>query len=125
MTTTHDGIVRYHSTSLLWYDHIVFEFDETRKAFIKEQLARLGAQIKNARIQASMNQEQLGSAAGNLSRQLVSRVESGHPNGEIGAFIALADALGYTVTLRSKTPTNRGEKAALDLIAQLRQGPTQ
>jgi transcriptional regulator with XRE-family HTH domain len=89
---------------------------------VREQLAQLGAQLRSARLAAQMSQEDLGRRAG-ISRQLVSRIESGHPNGEIAAVIAVANALEYSITATPRRRPNTGQQAARDLINQLRGTP--
>lgn len=86
---------------------------------VREQLAQLGAQLRSARLQANLSQDELGRRAG-VSRQLVSRIESGHPNGEISAVIAVANALEYSITATPRRTPSTGEQAARDLINQLR-----
>lgn len=90
---------------------------------VREQLAQLGSQLRNARMAAQLSQDELGRRAG-ISRQLVSKVESGHPNGEISAVVAIANALDYRLTAVPAKQPNRGEQAALDLISRLRDTPS-
>lgn len=90
---------------------------------VREQLAQLGSQLRHARLAAKLSQDDLGRRAG-ISRQLVSRIESGHPNGEISAVAAVAHALDYRLTAVPHKEPNRGEQAALDLISRLRDTPT-
>jgi transcriptional regulator with XRE-family HTH domain len=90
---------------------------------VREQLIQLGAQLRHARLQAKLSQDELGQRAG-VSRQLVSRIESGHPNGEVSAVVAVANALDYRLTAVPRRKPNRGEQAALDLISQLRATPS-
>lgn len=104
--------MRYHQLSLLRY-HSIMVVDVT------EQLAQLGAQLQAARMAANLSQTELGQRAG-VSRQLISRIEAGHPTGEIAAVVAVANALDHRLTAVPRKKPNRGEKAALDLINQLR-----
>ncbi|ORA79572.1 helix-turn-helix transcriptional regulator [Mycobacterium malmoense] len=85
---------------------------------VGEDLAQLGAQLRHARIQAGLTQAEVGRRAG-VSRQLVNRIEAGY-NGEIAAYIAVANALDHRLRLLEEVPLNDGEQAALDLIARLR-----
>lgn len=87
-----------------------------------EQLAQIGAQLKDARLRAGLAQDEVGRRAG-VSRQLLSRIESGHPHGEIAAVVAVANALDYRLAVVPKQPPNTGEQAALDLIERLRARP--
>jgi transcriptional regulator with XRE-family HTH domain len=64
---------------------------------------QLGATLRNARIEAGLTQDELGVRAG-VSRQLVSRIESGSPRGEVGRVAQVAAALGYRLTVVAKTP---------------------
>jgi transcriptional regulator with XRE-family HTH domain len=70
---------------------------------IARQLTQLGATLRNARIEAGLTQDELGQRAG-VTRQLVSRVESGNPRGEVGRVAQVADALGYRLTVAPRTP---------------------
>lgn len=70
---------------------------------IERQLTQLGAALRNARIEAGLTQDELGARAG-VSRQLVSRVESGSPRGEIGRVAQVAAALGYRLTVEPRKP---------------------
>jgi transcriptional regulator with XRE-family HTH domain len=85
---------------------------------VQEDLAQLGAQLRHARTEAGLTQAAVGRRAG-VSRQLVNRIEGGY-NGEIAAYIAVANALDYRLRLIEEVPLNDGEQAARDLIAQLR-----
>lgn len=90
---------------------------------VDRQLTQLGAALRNARIEAGLTQDELGGRAG-VSRQLVSRVESGSPRGEVGRVAQIAAALGYrlTVTPRKPPKTTRERetvKAYLDNINRL------
>jgi transcriptional regulator with XRE-family HTH domain len=89
---------------------------------VHEQLAQIGAQLRNARLNAGLTQDEVGRRAG-VSRQLLSRIESGHPRGEIAAVVAVADAVDYRLSVVPKKLLNAGEQAALDLINRLRAGP--
>lgn len=89
---------------------------------VHEHLAQLGAQLRHARMQAGLTLEDVGQRAG-VSRQLLSKIESGHPHGEIGAVAAVASALNYRLAVAPRKKPNRGEQGALDLIARLRSAP--
>jgi len=89
---------------------------------VHEDLAQLGSTLRHARMEAGLTQDALSLRSG-VSRQLISRIESGHPRGEIGAVSAVARVLGYRITVVRPKKPNRGEQAALDLIARLRQAP--
>jgi transcriptional regulator with XRE-family HTH domain len=70
---------------------------------VDRQLTQLGAMLRNARIEAGLTQDELGARAG-VSRQLVSRIESGSPRGEVGRVAQVAFALGYRLTVVARTP---------------------
>jgi transcriptional regulator with XRE-family HTH domain len=100
--------------SLLWYYNFVTH------PRIDRQLLQLGAELRNARIEAGLTQDELGARAG-VSRQLVSRVEAGNPHGEVGRVAQVAAALGYrlaVVTRKPPKPTNdrRAVKAYLNQL---------
>lgn len=86
---------------------------------IEEVLAGIGAQLRHARVAAGLTQQDVANRAG-VSRQLVGRIENGL-NGEISAFIAVANALDYRLGVTEEVPLNDAEQAALDLINQLQQ----
>lgn len=90
---------------------------------VDRQLMQLGAALRNARIEAGLTQDELGDRAG-VSRQLVSRVESGSPRGEIGRVAQIAAALGHRLTItprKSPKPTSdrKTVKEYLDEINRL------
>ena len=64
---------------------------------------QLGAALRNARIEAGLTQDELGDRAG-VSRQLVSRAESGSPRGEVGRVAQIAAALGYRLVITPRKP---------------------
>lgn len=70
---------------------------------VDRQLTQLGAALRNARIEAGLTQDELGDRAG-VSRQLISRVESGSPRGEVGRIAQIAAALGYRLTITPRKP---------------------
>lgn len=70
---------------------------------VDRQLTQLGATLRNARVEAGLTQDELGARAG-VSRQLVSRIESGSPRGEVGRVAQVAAALGYRLTVVLRTP---------------------
>ncbi|WP_231108820.1 helix-turn-helix domain-containing protein [Mycobacterium avium] len=86
---------------------------------IDEVLAGIGAQLRHARITAGLTQQHVANRSG-VSRQLVGRIENGC-NGEISAFIAVANALEYRLGVTEQVPFNDAEQAALDLINRLQQ----
>lgn len=90
---------------------------------IDRQLTQLGAALRNARVEAGLTQDELGDRAG-VSRQLVSRVESGSPRGEVGRVAQVAAALGYRLAIvprKPPKPTNdrKTVKAYMDEINRL------
>ncbi len=85
---------------------------------VREILAGLGSALRYARIQAGLTQSEVSRLAG-VSRQLVSRIENGHPSGEIAAVVAVASALGQRLTVVDEVPLNESELAALDLVKEL------
>jgi transcriptional regulator with XRE-family HTH domain len=64
----------------------------------REQLARLGALLRQARKQQKVSAVATAEAAG-LSRVTLHRIERGEPNVAIAAWIAVAHALGLTFDL--------------------------
>lgn len=87
-----------------------------------EILAGLGSALRHARLQAGLTQSEVSRLAG-VSRQLVSRIENGHPSGEIAAVVAVASALGQRLTVVDEVPLNESEQAALDLAKELQRPP--
>ena len=85
---------------------------------VREILAGLGSSLRYARLQAGLTQSEVSRLAG-VSRQLVSRIENGHPSGEIAAVVAVASALGQRLTVVDEVPLNESEQAALDLVNEL------
>lgn len=100
------------SVSLQWYRY-------TMADLINEVLAGIGAQLRYARIHAGLTQQDVANRAG-VSRQLVGRIENGL-NGEISAFIAVANALDYRLGVAEEVPLNDAEQAAIDLMNQIQQ----
>ncbi|MFD6157648.1 helix-turn-helix transcriptional regulator [Nocardia sp. NPDC060256] len=93
----------------------------------RRQLVQLGAALRKARVDAGLTQDQLGELAG-VSRQLVSRVETGSPRGEIGRVVDIASALGLqlvTVPTSPRTTTSRDQQAIQDVFARIQQGAAQ
>jgi transcriptional regulator with XRE-family HTH domain len=70
---------------------------------VDRQLTQLGATLRNARIEAGLTQDELGARAG-VSRQLVSRIESGSSRGEVGRVAQVAAALGYRLAVIARKP---------------------
>jgi len=63
---------------------------------VSEHLKQLGAELRAARRAAKFTQDALAAQAG-ISRQLLIRIEAGH-NAEIASHIAVANALGLTLS---------------------------
>ncbi|KAA1250205.1 helix-turn-helix transcriptional regulator [Mycobacterium simiae] len=91
-------------------------------SLVTETLAQIGAQLRHARLQAHLTQQDVARRA-NVSRQLVGRIENGF-NAEASAYIAVASALDYRLTVAQEVPLNDNELAALDLINNLQAPPT-
>ncbi|WP_405166331.1 helix-turn-helix domain-containing protein [Nocardia sp. NBC_01499] len=90
----------------------------------RRQLVQLGAALRKARIDAGLTQDQLGELAG-VSRQLVSRAETGSPRGEIGRVIQVVSALGLqlvAVPMSRRTTASRDQQAIQDVFARIQQG---
>lgn len=86
--------------------------DET---VVQESLEKIGAELRDARVEAYMTQSEVGEQAG-VSRQLVSRIEQGC-NGEISAYVAVAAALQFRFgVVREAALTDTGA-AGLDFSA--------
>jgi transcriptional regulator with XRE-family HTH domain len=88
---------------------------------IQEQLRQLGAELRHARIKAAINQTELAQRAG-VSRQLVSRIENGL-NAEMGAYLAVINALHRRVRIVEEAAATPDDLAALDLMDELSQPP--
>ena len=58
----------------------------------------LAKQLRNARIESGLTQKELGKIIG-VSRQLVTRIESGNQNVTIKTLQKLAGALDYSITI--------------------------
>ncbi|OHU12781.1 helix-turn-helix domain-containing protein [Mycobacteroides chelonae] len=86
---------------------------------ITDRLERIGSRLAQLRAKAGLTQEEVAYRAG-LSRRSVGQIEAGHPCGEIAAVAAVADALGYRLTVAAKESSAPDVRAARDLIAQLR-----
>jgi transcriptional regulator with XRE-family HTH domain len=80
---------------------------------VQDDLEKIGATLRDARLQALLSQSEVGQRAG-VSRQLVSRIEQGL-NGEITAYAAVAVALEYRLSV---APTGR-EPTGLDFTLDL------
>lgn len=89
---------------------------------VTEVLAQIGAQLRHARVTAGLTQLDVAHRA-KVSRQLVGRIENGF-NGEISAYIAVANALDHRLAAVQEVPLNPSEIAALDLFNTLRQPGT-
>ena len=62
-----------------------------------------GAAIRSARRERGLSQAELASRA-DVSRRTLASIEGGHPNGEIGMFLALVRALDLEITLSPVPP---------------------
>ena len=80
---------------------------------VEDDLEKIGAALRDARLQALLSQSEVGQRAG-VSRQLVSRIEQGL-NGEITAYAAVAAALEYRLTLAATGKEPTGLDFTLDL----------
>ena len=87
---------------------------------VTETLAQIGAQLRHARIAAGLSQQDIANRAG-VSRNLVGRIENGK-NGEISAYIAVANALDHRVGVTEEIPLNEAELAAHELLNTLQAG---
>lgn len=81
---------------------------------VGENLEAIGAALRDARVNAMRTQSEIGQQAG-VSRQLVSRIEQGC-NGEISAYIAVAAALQYRLTLVREDAVIDAGPAVLDYV---------
>jgi transcriptional regulator with XRE-family HTH domain len=86
---------------------------------VEEQLARIGDQLRIARVKAYLTQGDVGQRAG-VSRQLVSRIEQGF-NGEIRAYLAVAAALNHRFIVEEQAAANEKAIAALDFTSEAAQ----
>ena len=87
----------------------------------RRQLTQLGASLRRARNEAGLTQDQLGDLAG-VSRQLVSRVESGSPRGEIGRVVQIAAALGLRLVVAPTAHVSPDHEAINNVITRIRHG---
>ena len=81
---------------------------------VGKNLEAIGAALRDARMNAMRTQSEIGEQAG-VSRQLVSRSEQGC-NGEISAYIAVAAALQYRLTLVREDALIDAEPAVLNFV---------
>ena len=81
---------------------------------VRESLEKIGAELRDARVDAYLTQSDVGKRAG-VSRQLVSRIEQGY-NGEISAYVAVAAALQFRFTVVQEAGLRDNESAGLDLL---------
>lgn len=88
--------------------------DEVDEQVVRETLEKIGAQLRDARVDAYLTQSDVGEKAG-VSRQLVSRIEQGC-NGEISAYVAVAAALRFRFAVVQEAGVKANESAGLDLI---------
>lgn len=103
-----------------WYRNIMTQ-PRTRR-----QLIQLGAALRKARLDAGLTQDQLGELAG-VSRQLVSRVETGSPRGEIGRVVEIASALGMqmvVVPMAQRNTSSRDQQAVHEVLTRIQHGTT-
>ena len=75
-------------------------------------LQKIGATLRDARLQALLTQTEVGQRAG-VSRQLVSRIEQGL-NGEISAYASVAAALNHELAVTAEATAAAGDPAGLD-----------
>lgn len=76
-------------------------------------LNRLGHSLRNLRKQRGLSQQQLAELAG-TSRKAVINAEKGHAGLSLGAFVALAEAMGAEVTaVAARRPTTEEIKTLL------------
>lgn len=85
-------------------------------------MKKLGVQLKNARKQAGLTQQDVASKSG-VTRQTVSYIESGQHRTDAVILAQVADALGFRLSLVAKKPLSHDVQAAYDLMAQLNQSP--
>jgi transcriptional regulator with XRE-family HTH domain len=81
---------------------------------VREHLEKIGAALRDARLEAGLTQGEVGQLAG-VSRQLVSRIEQGY-NGEISAYVSVAAALERRVSVVEGTTLTDAQRAALGRI---------
>lgn len=81
---------------------------------VHEQLEKIGATLREARVKAYQTQSDVADRAG-VSRQLVGRIEQGL-NGEISAYVAVATALNHRFTLVQESAVTNDGPAGLDFV---------
>ena len=79
---------------------------------VQENLEKIGATLRDARVTALLTQSEVGQQAG-VSRQLVSRIEQGI-NGEIQAYASVAAALQHRLAVVEEAAHSGNERAGLD-----------
>jgi transcriptional regulator with XRE-family HTH domain len=79
---------------------------------VQDDLEKIGAALRDARVQALRTQGEVGQQAG-VSRQLVSRIEQGL-NGEISAYAAVAAALQHRLAVIPEAVAEDAEPTGLD-----------
>jgi transcriptional regulator with XRE-family HTH domain len=79
---------------------------------VQENLEKIGATLRDARVAALLTQSEVGQQAG-VSRQLISRIEQGI-NGEIQAYASVAAALQHRLAVVEETSLNDNTPAGLD-----------
>lgn len=75
----------------------------------------LGARLRLRREHLGLTQQQVAEDAG-ISRQLVVKIEQGHPRAELGKVMAVVKALRAELTIDDQRP--RSGEIDLDLILQ-------
>lgn len=81
---------------------------------VLEQLEKIGAVLRDARVKAYLTQSDVAERAG-VSRQLVGRIEQGI-NGEASAYAAVAAALNHRLTLVQESAVTNDGPAGLDFV---------
>ncbi len=75
----------------------------------------LGSRLRLRREHLGLTQQQVAVAAG-VSRQLLVKIEQGHPRAELGKVMAVIRALGAELVIEDRQP--RSVDIDLDLILQ-------
>ena len=85
---------------------------------LTEHLAQIGAELRQLRMAAKLTQADVGRRAG-MTRQLVSRVESGRVTSEVWAVAAVASAVQHRLAIVPEVALNEHELAAIELAEKL------
>jgi transcriptional regulator with XRE-family HTH domain len=88
--------------------------DDGQADGVQASLETIGATLRDARLKEFRTQSEIGGLAG-VSRQLVSRIEQGC-NGEISAYVAVAAALRYRLSLVEEAGPNGAQSPGLDFM---------